>query len=300
MTRVNYIAQPTPRTTLQAIEAMLQDTDIESMDVAAAYITSGGVNDLLTITRTTLGATWNGVQKRWLTSFDYFRTEPIALAALLSVPSSSVRIHDAHFCLGHGGMPRLPFHPKAFLLRSNQRDYVLAGSGNVSRSGLSRGIEAGLGVSVDRFGSNEPASSAALEAMRGWFLRTWNRATPLNAPLLAHYTRLFEEAGNLKTPVPTEDDLASSDTGSGALSSKDLQKLRVCRNCWIEAGNITKNRGPKLPGNQLMMKRLSRFSSVSNRLMSPKTRPLEPLRCISRKALRVNTLLRTATIKWTS
>src|SRR6185437_14489547 len=39
---------------------------------------------------------------------------------------------------------------------------------------------------------------------------------------------------------------------------KDLQKLRVCRNFWIEAENITKNRGPHLPGNQLMMKRLSR------------------------------------------
>jgi hypothetical protein len=27
---------------------------------------------------------------------------------------------------------------------------------------------------------------------------------------------------------------------------------------WIETGNITKNRGPELPGNQLMMKRMSR------------------------------------------
>jgi len=69
---------------------------------------------------------------------------------------------------------------------------------------------------------------------------------------------LFEAVDNLKSPVPTEDDLASSDTGRNALSGKDLQKLRVCKNFWIEAGNVTKNRGHNVPGNQLMMKRLSR------------------------------------------
>jgi hypothetical protein len=258
MIRVDYIAQPASRTTLDAIEGIVQSPGIETMDVAAAYITSGGVNDLLTRTSATLGGAWSGVKKRWMTSFDYCRTDPVALDALMSVPSSSVRVHDAHFCLDHGGMPKVPFHPKAFLVRSNQRDYVLAGSGNVSRSGLSRGFEAGLVIGVNRIGPTEPTSSAAIKALRAWFSTTWNSATLLDAALLARYSKLFESASNLKSPVPTEDDLASSDIGSGALSSKDLQKLRVCRSFWIEAGNITKNRGPNLPGNQLMMKRLSR------------------------------------------
>jgi hypothetical protein len=91
-----------------------------------------------------------------------------------------------------------------------------------------------------------------------WFSATWNGATPLTVPLLDRYSQVFDRKENLKDPTPTEDDVASTDSGRGALSTKDLQRLRVCRNFWIEAGNITRNRGPNLPGNQLMMKRLSR------------------------------------------
>ena len=44
----------------------------------------------------------------------------------------------------------MPFHPKVFLFHSDQFDYVLAGSGNLSRSGLSRGVEVGLVLGIDR------------------------------------------------------------------------------------------------------------------------------------------------------
>src|SRR5258708_1994633 len=128
MTRVDYIAQPDSRTTLDAIEGILQGAGFETMDVAPAYFTSGAVNDLL--------------------------------------PGSSVRGHDAYFCLAHDGMPRVPFHPKAFLFRNNQHDYVLTGSGNVSRSGLSKGVEAGLVVSASRVNPVEPTSSASMQALR--------------------------------------------------------------------------------------------------------------------------------------
>lgn len=258
MSTVNHIAQPVPRTTLQAIGTILQTPGFESIDVAAAYITTLGAGDVIGGMRAGLGANWNGITKRWITSFDYCRTEPVALKTLMSVPSSSVRIYDAEFCLSRHGMPRVPFHPKAFLFRTNQIDYALTGSGNLSRSGLSRGVEAGLALGVNRLGNEEPTSVASIQALRGWFLATWNDATPLDAPLLKRYSDLFDSTDNLQNPAPTEDDIPADVVGGGALSSKDLQKLRVCRHFWIEAGNITKNRGPNLPGNQLMMKRLSR------------------------------------------
>ncbi|MCC6765244.1 MAG: hypothetical protein IT293_11340 [Deltaproteobacteria bacterium] len=258
MSRVDYIAQPAPRTTLDALQAILQDGAVESIDVAVAYVTSGGAYELLKRLAETLGEAWSGVPKRWITSFDYCRTEPVALASLLKVPKSSVRIHDARFCLDHGGAPKMPFHPKTFLVRTDLRDYALAGSGNMSRSGLLRGVEAGLVVSVNRAGPTEPTAAAAMQSMRAWFSRTWNNATRLTPALFTGYRRLFEHRDNLKAPAPTEDDVASTDTGRGTLSTKELQKLRVCTHFWIDAGNITKNRGPKLPGNQLMMKRLSR------------------------------------------
>lgn len=258
MSQADYIAQPASRTTLDALQAILQNGEVERLDVAVAYITTGGAYDLLKRAAGTLGGAWAGIPKRWITSFDYCRTEPVALDCLLSVPNSSIRIHDAAFCLSHGGAPKVPFHPKAFLISTNQRDFALAGSGNMSRSGLSRGVEAGLVVSVSRDPPGEPTATAALEALRTWFTNVWDDAALLTPDLLTSYRQIFEHKENLKAPTPTEDDVASTDTGRGALSTKDLQRLRVCRHFWINAGNVTKNRGPNLPGNQLMMKRLSR------------------------------------------
>jgi HKD family nuclease len=267
MSHADYIAQPTSRTTLDALQGILQNGGVEQLDVAVAYVTASGAYDFLRTVSATLGGAWAGIPKRWITSFDYCRTEPVALEGLRSVPNSSIRIHDASFCLKHEGAPKVPFHPKAFLIRTNQRDYALAGSGNMSRSGLSRGVEAGLVVGVNRVVPAEPTAAAAIEAMSNWFSATWTGATPLSPALLARYNQLFERKDNLKAPAPTEDDVASTDAGHGGLSTKDLQRLRVCRHLWIEAGNITKNRGPNLPGNQLMMKRLSRvffgFDSVA-------------------------------------
>jgi HKD family nuclease len=267
MSQADFIAQPYSRTTLDALQGILQSGEVEQLDIAVAYVTTSGAHDFLKRVSNTMGSAWATVPKRWITSFDYCRTEPLALDYLLSVPNSSIRIHDAEFCLAHGGAPKVPFHPKAFLIRTDQREYALAGSGNMSRSGLSRGIEAGLVVSVSRVAPAEPTGTAAIAGMRTWFSKAWRASTPLTAPLLENYRQIFEHKDNLKTPVPTEDDVASTDTGRGALSTKDLLRLRVCRHFWIDAGNITKNRGPQLPGNQLMMKRLSRvffgFSSNS-------------------------------------
>ena len=267
MSQADYIVQPSPRTTLDALQSILQTGGVERLDVAVAYVTNSGIHDLLQMVSNTLDDDWAAIPKRWITSFDYCRTEPAALDCLLSLPNSSIRIHDAAFCLEHEGAPKVPFHPKAFLIRTNQRDFALAGSGNMSRSGLSRGIEAGFVLSVNRIHPAEQTATAAIHAMQRWFAGTWRVSTPLTASLLSNYRQVFEHKDNLRTPTPTEDDVASTDTGRGALSTKDLQRLRVCRHFWIDAGNITKNRGPHLPGNQLMMKRLSRvffgFSSTA-------------------------------------
>lgn len=258
MSKVSLIAQPIVRTTLDAIEAIAKHDSLTKLDVAAAYVTSSGTYDFLNRIDGALGAGWTGVKKRWLTSFDYCRTQPIALEALLSLPASSVRVYDANFCLSNGGRPKVPFHPKAFLLRGKERDFAVAGSGNMSRSGLSKGVEVGLSLTVNRKSPSEPTSAAAMRGLWRWYKDVWETATPLNSALLKRYAALYESVPNLTHPAATEDDLASGETTKGALTSEDLQKLRACSHFWIEAGNITKNRGPHLPGNQLMMKRLSR------------------------------------------
>jgi len=258
MNATSFIAQPARLTTLDAIEAIVKDSDLTSLDIAVAYVTSSGIYDLLKRIDTTLGADWADVKKRWITSFDYCRTQPTALKKLLSLPSSSVRVYDALFCLANRGMPRIPFHPKAFLFQGKEKNFVLAGSGNLSRSGLSKGVEVGLALAVNRKNPVEPTAAASINGLRSWYKKNWDIATPLDEVLLKRYVKLFESASNLTHPVATEDDIASGEISRGALTNKDLQKLRVCSRFWIEAGNITKNRGPSLPGNQLMMKRLSR------------------------------------------
>jgi HKD family nuclease len=258
MTRINHIAQPIQRSTLNAIEHIANEPGLTHLNVAAAYITTGGLDDLLRQLRLGMGNSWTAMNKQWLTSFDYLRTQPVALRTLMLVPTSEIRIYDANFCLDHAGWPRIPFHPKAFLFRSDNRDYALVGSGNISRSGLSRGIEAGLDVSVSRMGATPNLAQDSIRSLRDWFGLYWQRAAPLTTALLNSYETVFEGQPNLKNPAITEDDVASSDSGRGALSSDALHKLRICRHFWIEAGNITRNRGQGLPGNQLMMRRLSR------------------------------------------
>ena len=259
MTEIDYITQPDDQTTNVAIDKVLSQPGMMQIDVAAAYITSSGVQVLLRTMNERACAQKESITKRWITSFDYCRTDPVALKSLRDLPSSSVRIHDAFTCLASRGAPKVPFHPKAFLFRAQQHDYALTGSGNISRSGLSRGFEAGLVIGIDRTSESVKSSAfAAISALQRWYEVVWQSAVPLSDGLLAQYKSLYESAPNLRNPVPTDDDIATSYTTSGSLTSDNLKKLRVCSHFWIEAGNITRNRGPGLPGNQLMMKRLSR------------------------------------------
>ena len=256
---IDSIRQPTTRTIAQALDTILRNAPPEEMDVAAAYITGSGLRDLLKVIKDSLGNRHPAMPQRWLTSFDYCRTEPIALETIMSLQNSSARIHDAEFCISRGCTPREPFHPKTFFLRSPQFDYVLSGSGNISRSGLSRGFEAGLSIGIDRLVADvEPSAVQSINLSRDWFECAWENAAPLTDAMLARYSKIFESVEKRKNPSSTEDDIASDHPTKGSLKSADLQRLRVCRQFWIEAGNITKNRGPALPGNQLMMKRLSR------------------------------------------
>lgn len=259
MSEVFAVAQPNT-TTLNAIAQALSSGHVEAIDVAAAYVTSSGARDLIKVINDSLGGRNANVRKRWITSFDYMRTQPVALEGLLALPRSVVKIHDADFCLDNQCVPKTPFHPKTFIFSGGTTVCALAGSGNVSRSGLSRGYEAGLAVYIDRSIAGESASAlTAIANLQAWFDGDWRTAARLNAPLLLKYRTLYESAQNLSSPVPTDDDVVPSDPGRGGLTSTDVRKLRACESLWIEADrHITKNLGPHRPGNQLMMKRLSR------------------------------------------
>jgi HKD family nuclease len=275
MAIVNYITQPDDQSTSGAISQALQEFAITQMDIAAAYMTVSGIKVLFDVLNRHSVAQSADITKRWITSFDYCRTDPLALEAILSLPKSSVRIYGADASLSNNGVPYVPFHPKTFLFSAPQKHCVIAGSGNISRSGLSRGIELGLAVSIDRSIKTEEYSAiAAVEALQNSFERRWKDSSPLRESLLSKYKLMYEKAERIKNAVPTEDDTASSDRTRGSLSSDNLKTLRICKHLWIEAGNITRNRGKDLPGNQLMMKRLTRVYFGFDATSIPENSPI--------------------------
>ncbi len=219
------------------------------MMAAVAYATHSGVAELLE--RLDETASWKSVRKRWLIGIDFCRSDPFALAELNTLPKSDVRIHDGTFVAGRSGCcPRASFHPKLYTFQRNTDKAVVVGSGNLSRTGLCLGVEAGAVVA-------DPSTSA-FRQVRTWFDAHWQQATPLGE-IAADYEARYRAADNRKHPTPTDDDAAPSSVGTGRqLTPIQLRKLNVCKNLWIEAGNLHLNRGHGRPGNQLMLKRNSR------------------------------------------
>ena len=220
-----------------------------AMMAAVAYATHSGVAELLG--RFAALEEWDRVRKRWLIGVDFCRSDPIALKALDNLPRSNVRIYDGRFVVGRDRcIPRVSFHPKLYAFRRGNREAVVAGSGNLSRTGLRIGVEAGLSV-YDITGRHS-------RSLRDWFNRRWGLASPLD-DVAAEYRVRFQSQENRLHPAPTEDDVAPESAGTrGQLKPDQLRKLKVCRNLWIQAGNLHLNRGPGRPGNQLMLKRNTR------------------------------------------
>jgi len=78
---------------------------------------------------------------------------------------------------------------------------------------------------------------------------------------MADYEAQYD--ARLLTPCPTDDDALDDSTvsrrfGVRRLEPDDVSRLRAASTMWIEAGNLHKNRGPKKPGNQLMMSPMTR------------------------------------------
>jgi hypothetical protein len=266
----DHVTQPHGKSNLDLISQVLQGGSISRIDVAAAYVTLGGARDLLSV----LGQ-WPNVQKRWIVSFDYCRTEPIAAKMLADAPGSAVRIHDGASLVMRKCIPNRPFHPKTFIFHGGKRTAVFAGSGNVSRSGLNTGHEVGLLLEC-RLPKTVPElnARAQIASIQNWYNATWNAADVFSPTLAASYESVFNSVDNLSNLIPTDDDPAPVSPGRSSLKPEELRKLRACTNFWIEAGNVTKNLGKNRPGNQLMMKRLSRVFFGVPAVNVPQNSPL--------------------------
>ena len=234
---------------VEMIRHAYQEAVPSHMDAAVAYTTHSGVAELISTLSELDG--WRKTRKRWLVGIDYCRSDPTALDYLNRLPASHLRIHDGTFVSQRSGCaPRVSYHPKLYMISGPERSAVVVGSGNLSHTGLTLGIEAGVSI-LDTNADN-------LSSAKTWFSRHWRRASVWET-VKERYCREYASLKNRQTPMASEDDSVPEIAGNrGHISPEQLRQLRVCQNLWIEAGTLTKNRGRRNPGNQLMLKRNSR------------------------------------------
>ncbi len=174
---------------------------------------------------------WTDTPSRWLFGIDYGRTDPRALREIAERENTEVRIYDGQVVVKRAGFkPRRDFHPKVTLLGnpvSGSHGLVL-GSGNFSYNGLRRSVEAGAAIVA----GDAIEYGQLVEPVASVFEELWGDACPLIDIAEEYEARLSEliAARDMKHSGKPEDPV----TGF-----------------WIEAGYVTKNRGPDKPGNQI-------------------------------------------------
>lgn len=216
---------------------------------AFAYVTRSGVralNEVLATVRSgAIPKHWD-----WLSSVDWCRSDPDALAAIDDRADQTVRIHDGRFVVTRlRCTPRVPFHPKGLLLTGPRGAALLLGSGNLSGNGLQRGHEWGTLLVWDRI---RPSRHPQVKAVLTHFNSLWGSATAFT-DIATEYTTIYERAATEQTlPVPTDDDAVESERRG--ISNEDLASLRAAKRFWIRFLR-NPNLGAGKAGSQLTMSR---------------------------------------------
>ena len=180
---------------------------------------------------------WDAVPSRWLFGIDYGRTQPQALRYIIEKSNAEVRVHDGAWVVKRDGfLPRRDFHMKAsFLLNKSKTRYgMVVGSGNFSSNGLRKAAECGASFST----SLEIEFTKTFRSAHDAAENLWNAATPAQ-DIIEDYEQRWKASHDSSTggsdePIPTYGDVEAF---------------------WIEAGYVTRNRGPDRPGNQIDMPR---------------------------------------------
>ena len=245
-----YVCQP-DQEYLELVDAATEAGGFDSIKGAFAYASSAGVS-LLTDRLEDRIADFNGSRKQWLVGIDWCRSEPRALDLLEGVPNSAVKVPDGAFVVQRQGCtPRRPWHPKVLVLQGANAIAVMAGSGNLSRNGLTRGSEVGsITIVVRPRNALERQAWESCEAVADWFTSVWRRATPL-ARVSAAYAQRYKTEARGKPPLIDDDTLPTDRRRSW--SEERVRKFRTATHLWIDAGNLHHNRGDNRPGNQLML-----------------------------------------------
>ena len=203
---------------------------------------------------------WRTMKKHWLVSFDFGFTSPGALEYLASLPSSEVRVPNGLELLKAKLMPQETFHPKSLMLSSqrHRRGFVLSGSANMTENGLCLGHEQAT-ISLVRAPARKtdiPVLKSLEGAERDIGL-VFESAVPLTDSLLTRYaTARKKYKRELPRRRPSGLDLVPLQShGNVEGSVARLAVMAEARFFWVDVDYVVPNRGARLPGNQIDLKR---------------------------------------------
>jgi HKD family nuclease len=230
--RYRAFIQTDDRSTIKYLRWLFNKVQPDDVLFLFSYITTSGVAELFREFPSEL----DSLEARWLVGFDYGRSDPSALKKLADT-GAIVKVHDGRFVLNEGELrPRRSFHPKScFLSRADGAvSGLLVGSGNLSRNGLTDAVEMGTALTANFGGEYDRFIRSPFEQAQN----LWAHGEPLNG-LLDEYRAQWKRPGKRARSPSEPDDL---------LGDEEVRNATVF---WLEAGYVTRNRGPKMPGNQL-------------------------------------------------
>lgn len=245
----------------ELIASIASSVRFNRMRAAVAYASSAGCDDLNSMLGKANPA-WKTAEKKWLLSIDYGHTDPRAIRFLRRLPKSEVRIHDGKNLLQRRLVPSASFHPKTFVFDRSGRTgarslgFVL-GSANLTWGGLESNIEHVVGMRfAGTIGRHERHLFGPVTRFEEWWDLAWLTADPVSPTFLEKYERTRRKyrprvrdrrgaAPRRKLPAPVT-------------RMRAFARWERARCFWIETGNLYKNRGRNVPGNQLDARRGTR------------------------------------------
>jgi HKD family nuclease len=248
MSEFDVIAQPAGSTVSHVLRTALVDNRFNKLRAAVAYIMASGVQELQEALAD------SALNRSWLTSFDWCRSDPAALSALHQQSLSSVRIHDGkRVVLRPGCGPTTSFHPKSFLFTGPDHALLVVGSANMSRNGLLHGVEVDAAIEVAGHSKRTESAWRQIDSARLWFDAEWTKARSF-AGLSSDYQAKYDRR------PPSSAVLEFGETSSfvrRGFTAEQLAQVAHAQTMWIEAGRLTA-RTSATPGHQLMMRPLTR------------------------------------------
>lgn len=227
------------------------------MRVAMAYASASGSGDLCNRLEAAM-SNWSSLRKEWLISIDFGRTDPKAVSYLQELKNSEVKLVNGAKLLKRKLTPERCFHPKSYLVDSTRSSAfaLFVGSANLTLSGLHAGTEhATAHVWRPVLTAEEQTSLDRVQNGLAWWTDAWAAASKVSDAIIKEYA-------DLRLQAAREDDSdAVKPFASGGTYEVDLDpglSWASAKYLWVETHELYKNRGKKVPGNQLDLKRGTR------------------------------------------